>query len=79
MSDIQHKPAQVSNYKIEENSYTEKNFFSDWPSGSTELFNAKFKAWEIRRGFATEETHGGSFKKTNNSFFKPRKKSQETV
>jgi hypothetical protein len=79
MSDIQHKPVQVSNYKIEENSYTEKNFFSDWPSGSTELFNAKFKAWEIRRGFATEETHGGSFRKTNNSFFKPRKKSQETV
>ena len=75
MSDIQYKSSQASNYKIEENSYTEKNFFSDWPAGSTELFNAKFKEWEIRRGFTTEQTHGAGFRKTNNSFFEPRKKS----
>lgn len=75
MSDIQYKPKQIHNYKIDENHYETSKYSANWPVGFVKLFNDKFKAWEIRRGFATPETQGKGFKQTNNSFFKSRKKS----
>lgn len=70
MSDIQHKQTKTTSIKIEENVFSEIDYARDWPSGSTELFNAKYKAWEIRRGLVEPGTQGKYFKNSNNRFFR---------
>ena len=73
MSDIQYKQTATTSIKVEENVFSEIDYARDWPSGSTELFNAKYKAWEIRRGLVEPETQGKYFKNSNNKFFEKRR------
>lgn len=69
MIDIQHKSTKPASHKIEENGCSTFN----WPEGASEQFNAKYKAWEIRRGFAIPETKNNYYKRSQNRLFKGKK------
>ncbi len=73
MSDIQYKSTKSNTYKVEENSCSDSNWVKDWSEGAMAEFNAKYKAWEIRRGFTTEETQGNYFKRSNSRMFENKK------